>query len=135
MTDTELDPHTRLCLNVAMLDYPTPDQRSVALALARIAGAKNDRGTVGMGIMPPADILITGIWAATSRLVMGHQLANALKRLQDSGFLAAPALQPGNVFRIDTTTIPERFMCDADAPPDYQHGIESKTYPQKDANA
>ena len=133
MTETQLDPHTCLCLNVAMLDYPTPDQRAVALALARIAGAKNDRGTVGMGIMPPADILITGIWIATSRLVMGHQLASALARLQDSGFLAG-ALQPGAVFRVDTTTLAERHQCDADAPPDYQHGIESRTY-RKDANA
>jgi hypothetical protein len=134
MTQADLDPHTRLLCNVAMLDYPTPDQRAVALALARIAGASNRDGTVGMGIMPPADILITGVWAATSRLVMGHQLAGALMRLQETGFLAAPAMQPGNVFRIDVTTLPERHQCDADAPPDYTNGIESRTYP-KDANA
>jgi hypothetical protein len=133
MTDTLLTPHDFLCLNVAMLDYPTPDQRAVALALARIAGASNRDGTVGMGIMPPADILITGAWDATSRLVMGHQLAGALKRLHDSGFLATPAFAAGNVFRLDCTTLPERFMCDADAPPDYTHGIESKTYPREEA--
>lgn len=36
---SELDPHTRLTLNAAMLAYPTPDQRATALAMTSIAGS------------------------------------------------------------------------------------------------
>jgi hypothetical protein len=130
---TDLDPHTRLCLNAGQLAYATPDQRATALALTSIAGATSDRGTIGMGLLPQADSVLGLAYAFTSRVMDMDELNAAMEGLRACGFLTIPAVQAGHVYRLDTTTIRERFQCPDDAPVDYSQGIASPTYRIGDA--
>jgi hypothetical protein len=125
---TDLCPHTRLMLNVSMLLFPIAAQRATALALTRIAGATSDRGTVGMGVLPPADVLIATAYDATSLLLDMDRLTAAMHGLIASGFLSVPCLMAGQVYRLSTDTLPERFVSPDDAPVDYSQGVTSPTY-------